>query len=189
MKPVTITFPKLIGLFLILAGIAVVPVSGQQATIDLETLNWLSPKAVETIDVTIDSSLLQLAAKFISRREPEAAALRELVAGLKGIYIKSFEFGRAGEYTDADLDAIRSQLTAPGWARVVGVRSRRNDNVEVYTLLDGGNIAGVTMLIFEPRELMVINIVGPIDPEKINLLEGHWGIPRLGLHIKCRANC
>ena len=32
----------------------------------------------------------------------------------------------------------------------------------------------------EPTELTVVNIVGPVDIEKLSQLEGKMGIPRLG---------
>jgi hypothetical protein len=32
----------------------------------------------------------------------------------------------------------------------------------------------------EPKELTVVNIDGPIDPEQLSELSGHMGIPRFG---------
>jgi hypothetical protein len=41
----------------------------------------------------------------------------------------------------------------------------------------GDAIAGMAVLVAESRELTVVNIVGPIDIEKLSQLEGHFGIP------------
>ena len=92
------------------------------------------------------------------------------------------EFDRAGEYASADVEAIRVQLRTPGWSRIVGVHSKRDgDNVEVFTWLEGGNIAGLAILCADPTELVVVNIVGAIDLEKLSQLEGKFGIPKLNL--------
>jgi len=50
--------------------------------------------------------------------------VKELLSTLKGVYVKGVEFDKEGEYTEADLESIRAQLRAPGWDRIVGVRSR-----------------------------------------------------------------
>jgi hypothetical protein len=48
-----------------------------------------------------------------------------LVANLRGIYIRSFEFDKEGAYTSAEVEALRSQVHGSAWSRVVGVRSER----------------------------------------------------------------
>jgi hypothetical protein len=34
------------------------------------------------------------------------------------------------------------------------------------------------VLISDPKQVMVVNVVGPLDPEKINNLRGQFGIPK-----------
>jgi hypothetical protein len=34
------------------------------------------------------------------------------------------------------------------------------------------------VLIADPKQVMVVNVVGPLDPEKINNLRGQFGIPK-----------
>ena len=46
-----------------------------------------------------------------------------MIGGIAGIYIKSFEFKNEGAYLPADLEKVRSQLKAPEWSRIVGVKS------------------------------------------------------------------
>ena len=75
--------------------------------VDLEKL---AAKASETTEVTLDSHMLQLAAKFMNDEEDDREA-RDLVKKLKGIYVRSFEFDSAGEYSEADIESLRSQLT------------------------------------------------------------------------------
>ena len=39
-------------------------------------------------------------------------------------------------------------------------------------------IEGVGVLISNPKQVMVVNVVGKIDPDKINNLRGQFGIPK-----------
>ncbi len=45
----------------------------------------------------------------------------------------------------------------------------------------GAQISGLAVLATELKEITVINIVGPVDLEKLTQLEGEFGIPELGL--------
>lgn len=141
----------------------------------------LAPKATESVTVSLDGAVLQLAGKFLDTHDPEEAKVKELIAALKGVYVRSYTFEGRDEYSDADIEPIRAQLRGPGWSKIVDVKSRRHDNVEVYTLLENGNIAGLAVISAEPRELTIVNIVGPIDLEKLASLEGHLGIPKFRL--------
>jgi len=161
------------------------PAFGQNPRLKINNLEKLSSKAAEVIDVTLDGSLLKLASKFISPEEGEdEAEVKELIKDLKGIYVKSFEFDKEGEYSEADVESIRTQLSAPAWSRIVGVRSKDDkENAEVYLMTEGEakNILGLAIITAEPKELTVVNIVGPIDLEKLGALEGKMGIPRMNL--------
>jgi hypothetical protein len=103
------------------------------------------------------------------------------VSGLKGIYVKSFEFDTEGQYAAADVETIRAQLRAPGWTRLVGVNSKKDGNLEVYLLFNGEQVGGLAVLHTDDKELTVVNIVGPVDVEKLARLEGQLGIPDLGI--------
>jgi hypothetical protein len=162
-------------------SIATVVASAQSARLQLETLDHLAPKASETVDVNLDERLIQVAAKVFSDRDVDERQIKDLIKNLKGVYVKSFEFEGTNNYTEADVEAIRSQLRSPGWSRLVNVRSKREGIVEVYVHLSGDTVGGLVVLSLEEKELTVINIVGPVDLEKLASLEGNFGIPDLDL--------
>ena len=160
----------------------------QGAKLQIDHLNKLADKAAEVVEVTLDERLLQLAAKFLSNSNPTEAKVKEIILGLKGVYVRVFEFDKPGEYSMSDIESIRSQLRPPGWRKIVGVYSRRDgDNVEVHLRLQGENIVGFALLAAEPKELTIVNIIGPIDLEKVRQLEGQLGIPRLDLEVGGRG--
>jgi hypothetical protein len=141
----------------------------------------LQSKASETVDVTLDSSLLQMASKFLSN-DADAAKVKKIVTGLKGVYVRSFEFEKPGQYNPADVEPLRSQLRAPGWSRIVGVKSRKDaENAEVFVKTENGHISGLAIIATEPTELTVVNIVGAIDPEQLGELGGQFGIPKMNV--------
>ena len=143
------------------------------------TLNFpgLAERAAETVEVTLDREMLRLASKFMSGSDPDEARVREMIQGLEGIYVTSYSFDREGMYDAASVQGVRSQLGA-GWQRIVNVKSRERENVEIYLQSRNNRIEGMTISAAEPKELTVVNIVGPIDIEKLASLEGQFGIPR-----------
>lgn len=175
-------------LVLVLALICMaLPGVAQAGKLELKNLDKLADRAAEVNDVSLDGSLLQLAVHVLKASDdPDSEQLVELIKDLKGIYVKNFEFDSPGQYSQADVEAIRSQLTGPGWQRVVTSYSKHNnERDEVYLLKDGKKINGVTVLVAEARELTVVNLVGAIDPEKLSELAGHFGIPgEVGDHSK-----
>jgi ABC-type antimicrobial peptide transport system permease subunit len=153
----------------------------QNPRIQTSQLDGLAAKASETVDVNIDESLMALTTKFLSSKDDDERKVKELVSGLKGIYVKSFEFENEGQYTEADLESIRSQLRNPAWSRIISARSKKEGSIEVYLMHSGGQISGLALLATELKEITVINIVGPVDLDKLTQLEGQFGIPELGL--------
>jgi cellobiose-specific phosphotransferase system component IIB len=161
----------------LLALALVIPGRAQGARIQIQALDKLAAQASEVVDVTLEGPTLKMAARFLEK-DPET---RLLVQNLKGVYVKSFEFEKPDAYPRADVEAIRAQLQGPGWARIVGVREKQDKEVvEVYLMADpAGNPLGMAVLVMEPQELTVVNIVGAIDLERLSAMEGKFGIPKL----------
>ena len=159
----------------------------QDSRIQMGSLDHLAAKASQTVDVNIDGRLMAIAAKALSDQDADERQVKKLVAGIKGVYVKSFEFDTEGQYGAADIESIRTQLRAPGWSRRVNVTSKKEGVVEVYLLLNGEQIGGLAVLSTNDKELTVVNIVGPVDLEKLAKLEGQLGIPELGIETKPKA--
>jgi hypothetical protein len=180
-----INTPTRLAVFILgLLALAAPPAQAQDARLQINHLDKFNSTATELIDVTVDQNLLQLAAKFLKpERSPDEAKIKELISNLKGVFVKRFAFDQPDGFTESDVEPIRSQLRAPGWSRIVGVRSRKNReiNVDVYIMTEGSIIKGFAALVVEPRALTVVNIVGPIDLDKLTQLEGRFGIPKLDL--------
>lgn len=156
----------------------------QDVKLQLDNLERLEPRASQSVDVTLDGALLRLAISFLKNDKPKERAIKEMVAGLRGIHVKVLEFEKEGEYTSADVDSVRTQLRSPDWSRMFGVKSRKEgENLEVFTMLSAGKINGMAIIITAPKKLAVINIAGLIDLEKLTQLSGQFGIPSLEINL------
>ncbi len=153
----------------------------QDSRLQMSSLDHLAAKANQTVDVNVDERLMRMAAKLFSDQDADEREVKKLVAGLKGIYVKSFEFDATGQYTDADIESIRTQLRGPGWTRLVNVTSKKEGNLEVYLLFQGEQVGGMAVLHTDEKEVTVVNIVGPVDLDKLAQLEGQFGVPELGI--------
>lgn len=158
----------------------------QGGRLRLDSLDRLAPKAEETVNIEIDGFLIRFAGSILSDKDPEEQAVRALVEGLKGVYVKRYEFKSEGQFAEADVSAVREQLRAPGWTRLVDVESRGLDfgDAELYLASAGGRVEGLALIVVEPRELTVINIVGAVDVDKLRKLADTFDLPRIRVNRK-----
>ncbi|MDT5158238.1 MAG: hypothetical protein QOC61_2092 [Acidobacteriota bacterium] len=192
---ITKTFVRFTTTFVVVAAalaattLAAVPVQDTGAALGrlrLDSLERLAPKATETVNIEIDGFLIKFAGSILSDKDADERAVKEIITGLKGVYVRSYEFKAEGAFSDVDIAGIREQLRGPGWSRIIDVKSLgvEFDDDEVYVATSGGRIEGLALLVIEPKEVTVINLVGSIDIDKLKKLEGSLGIPRI--HIEHR---
>ena len=62
--------------------------------------------AIDGEQVALDKSLLELAMKFLPKNDAKMDKIGRIVAGLEGVYVRVFEFGKPGQYLPADVDNI-----------------------------------------------------------------------------------
>jgi hypothetical protein len=143
-------------------------------------IDALAARAVNSVNVTVDGGLLQLAGKFLSSADPEQRLAKNIIANLKGIYVRSFEFAGPGEYSNSDVESLRSQLKSPAWTRMASVRSTRDgEDVDVFLKREDDKIAGVVVIAAQPTRLTFVNIEGPVDLDQLARLGGQFGIPKV----------
>jgi hypothetical protein len=155
--------------------------TAQDPRLQTQSLDYLTAKASQTVDVNIDERLMQMTAKFFSATDPDERKIKEIISGLKGIYVKVFEFERENEYSAADVDSIRSQLRNTAWSKIVSINSKKDGSVEVYLMTANDRVTGLAVLAANPKDLTIVNIIGPVDLEKLSELEGQFGVPVLDI--------
>lgn len=157
--------------------------AAQSAKLMLPDFSALSKKASHSVDISIDPSLLGLASGFLGAdSSPNGAAVKDLISGLQGIYVRSFQFDEDGAYSKADVDAVRAQLKAPAWVPLVSTHDRKQQSdVDIFVNRRGQHTDGMAIITSQPRELTIVNIVGSMDLAKLGQLQGQLGVPKIDL--------
>ncbi|HEY0047702.1 MAG TPA: DUF4252 domain-containing protein [Pyrinomonadaceae bacterium] len=162
---------------------AITAANAQDARLHFEKLNRLEDRAVDVVEVNIDGKLLDLAKRVLNKSDdPNARKAGQAIAGLKGIYVRVFNFANENEYNIADVDEIRAQLQTPGWERLVNVRSKRNNQkIDIYTMFAGEVMSGVAVVVSESKSVALINVIGPIDIDLLTEMSGKLNIPKIDI--------
>jgi hypothetical protein len=146
----------------------------------LPAFDHLRSQATEAVDFTLGPLSFGLVGSLIGDRDADSADSRALFRGLHRLAVRHYEFASDFAYSKADLDAVRAQLTRPGWTQIAHVRDqKKQEDVDIYLAVDKDRITGLAIVASEPREFTIVNIVGSVDLEQLHELEGRFGIPKL----------
>ncbi len=173
--------------FLLLAAMVLaigsaVEASGQDAArLHFDRLNSLESKARDVVEVNVDGKLLDLAKRVTAKvKDEDAKKVAAAITGLRGIYVRVYNFEKENEYDMTDIDQIRSQLTAPGWEKLANVRSKKNNQkIDIHTMFTGDKMDGVAVVMSENKSVAVVNVIGMIDIEMLIELSGRLNIPKI----------
>jgi len=142
-----------------------------------DKIEKLAEKARETSNITLDGPLLKLAGAFLNSNDQNQRAAKDIISKIRSIHVRNFEFDKENEYSDSDLDPIRSQLKPPAWTRIVEQRER-GEHTQIFIKIEKEKVGGLVILSAERRELSIVIIDGEIDPSQISRLGGNFGIPK-----------
>lgn len=176
------------------------PALAQDAKLDLSNLDKLASKASEVTNVNLEGPMLQMAAEMISKKaqdellshpnrnshklleqQAKAQQLSEMLKRLKGIYVRTYEFSKEGQYSHSDVDGLLKQFQSGGWKPMVNVEEKESgETTAIYAMDEGGEAVGLAIVAAEPDELTVVNIVGPIDFSKLGGLGSLGALGSLG---------
>jgi hypothetical protein len=166
---------------LLLLGLAAITTNAQDAHLRFERLNGLENKAQDVVEINIDGKLLDLAKRVMVKvNDPNSKKIGQAISGLKGIYVRVYNFANENEYNIADVDEIRSQLQSPAWEKLANVRSKKNNQkVDVFTMFTGDQMSGVAVVVSDSKSIAVVNVIGPIDIDLLAEMSGKLNIPKI----------
>ncbi len=173
----------------VLLLLSAITANAQDARLRFEKLNGLENRARDVVEVNIDGKLLDLAKRVMVKvDDPNSKKIGQAISGLKGIYVRVYNFEKENEYNIADVDEIRLQLQSPGWEKLANVRSKKNNQkVDVYTMFTGDVMSGVAVVVSESKSIAVVNIIGPIDIDLLAELSGKLNIPKIEIEKESQA--
>lgn len=163
----------------------VMPCWGQTGPqIDMKNLQGLESKAEQVVSVNLEGQSLDEGSKLLAIRNGVSKSVKELVKGLKGVYLRRFWFGGKKSYEAADVEPIKKELRRPGWAQMIDVNVKnrnKSEAVSVYSYTENDRLTGVTVFSADDQEVTVVNIVGPVDLEALSELGKQMGLPAMRL--------
>jgi hypothetical protein len=135
--------------------LALLPVGAQTLDINLDAL---SAKAKQKAEITLEGPMLTQALQMAPDK------LKGAGTNLSRLLVRHYEFEQTGQYSDADLDGIRKQVSSgTGWSRILNTKEE-HESVEIYMLTSqNGKPGGFLLIAAEQKELTVVNVVGSID--------------------------
>jgi hypothetical protein len=156
---------------------------------DFKTLDKLSAGAKSSTNVTLEADMLKLASGFLGNdTDKDAAAIKSLVANLKGVYVRAYEYEKPGAYAEADLAPLRAFLKQPQWSTVVDVREDKNSTQVCFMPLPNNKLGGVAVVSTEPTSVTVVYISGTLEMSDVQKLSGSMGIPDLKNMMKSQKD-
>ena len=141
----------------------------------------LAARASDVTEVTLGKNMLDFAAKFMNGKDGDEAQVRKLIQGLKGIYVREYEFDKDGQYSMEQLQQLRAYFETSEWSPIVRERERKSgETTDVLMKVVNGETQGMFILSAEPKELTIVLILGPIRVEDLSELSGLGGLHVLG---------
>ena len=141
----------------------------------------LAARASDVTEVTLNKNMLGFAAKFMNGKDKDEAATQQLIQGLDGIYVRSYEFDKEGQYSMDEIDKLRQYFETSEWSPMVREHERKTgETTDVMVKLVNGDPHGMFILSAEPKELTIVLILGPIRMEQLSELRGIGGLGALG---------
>lgn len=139
-------------------------------------LDSLAAKASDTAGIALDQSMLKLAANFLAGSKAQDPGFQKVLNNLKSIVVKKYSFAQEGAYQNSELEPLRTLLRSSGWGQMIS-REHNGGQSSIYVKSDAGQIAGITVVAAEPKQVVVVSVEGSIDLAKLAELAGHFGIP------------
>ena len=112
-----------------------------------------------TMSLSVGRTTLRFAARFLDE-EPETQAL---LRSLDGVRVRIYEVHGDNERIARNFEHMGQKLNNDGWEPVMLVREE-GELVQMYAKPSGSSIRGLTIVSADGDEVVVVNIMGEIDP-------------------------
>jgi hypothetical protein len=150
---------------------AAIPALAQQ-NFDFKSLDKIGANATESTNISLEGDTLKLATSIFGG---DSGPLKNLT----GVYVRSFEFDKTGQYKEADLAPLRAYVASLKWNKIIDDKEA-DERSEIYLKpLPDNKLGGLAIISAEPKEVTVVFISGMLNMSDIPKLSGNLGIPNL----------
>ena len=102
---------------------AAMPALAQQ-TFDFKSLDKIGANATESTNITLEGDTLKLATSIFGG---DTGPLKNLT----GVYVRTFEFDKTGQYKDSDLAPLRAYVASLKWNKIIDTKEA-DERSEIY---------------------------------------------------------
>ena len=131
-----------------------------------------------TVEISLKEPLLNMVTNLIRAEDQEAA---DFISKLLRVTVNVFD-SEASEVDEiaATMESLSTDLESEGWERVVRVREAQ-EHVDIYVRMsaDAQYIHGIAIMVAEPYETVLVNIVGDISGNDLAALGRRFDIDEL----------
>ena len=148
-------------------------------SLDLSSVDKLAAKAKEVNRVTLTHDQLQMFMRMGG--DNDKSDKKKLMSSLDSVQVRNFTFEQAGQYSDADLDAVRSQVERMRGCTAIVDSKEKNEHSQVFLCSENGKASGIAVISGEPKEVTVVFVKGTLNLSDLGKLDGVMGMPKMEL--------
>lgn len=136
--------------------------------------------AKEVTEVNLDKTMLAMAAKFLGNDDADA---KRLMSKMDFVYVRSYEYAKAGQYRMEDLAQFRRRLDESKWSHLVKNRSETESNDVWIRMDDEGQFSELMVIAAEPTQLSFVHLKGRMSVDDLIKAGAKYGVPQMsGAH-------
>ncbi len=153
------------------------PIEEHPGYFPIDELQFLSPDDL-SLEINLRGAMLRLIGKVAAQDDPEFALVME---HLEAIRVQTAPLDQlAAEEVRQGLDRGLKMLESMHWQRMVLTRDE-GEEVHIYGRELDGDLQGLAVLAIEDDEVILINLVGRIDPDQLGRLMVGLDLPEVTL--------
>jgi hypothetical protein len=165
----------LISIALLASTLPAQPLEEHPGYFPIDELQFLSPDDL-SVEINLRGAMLRLIGKVAADDDPEFALVMK---NLEAIRVQIAPTDRLqADTVRKGLDTGVAMLENLGWYRMVLTRDE-GEEVHIYGREDEGGLQGLTVLAIEDEEVIVLNLVGRIDPDQLGSLMSGLDLPEV----------
>ena len=165
----------LISIALLASTLHAQPIEEHPGYFPIDELQFLSPDDL-SVEINLRGAMLRLIGKVAADDDPEFALVMK---NLEAIRVQIAPTDRLqADTVRKGLDTGVAMLENLGWYRMVLTRDE-GEEVHIYGREDEGDLQGLTVLAIEDEEVIVLNLVGRIDPDQLGSLMSGLDLPEV----------
>ena len=130
----------------------------------------LAARASDKAEIDLDSNLLRLFLQMSGEKDRDG-----LLNNVRAIHVRTYTFAKTGEYSQKDLEPLRSQVSAQSrWSRVIN-QKESEQTTEIWVAADGTKLGACLSVATEEKELSVVYLEGTMSLAQVKGLMEHDG--------------